>query len=224
MWAGLFFNLFKSFNVALRGQIVLLNLHRFVGRTGFIWTCPIKDLCSKLCVTEHVSLINPLVFRNLWNVFIKAWFGFRWFQELRVKNLFSLVVFYPSPRLISILIKVSLKFLGFKGCYFLFFLVWFWPDSPINTKLLCCCCLPVGLTSCPAPFLIFIQSGEKDRVPGCGELTADGGADAGEGALQHAQPSQRPVAKQPHQAVNHWERRVQEQQLLIGPALGGGGV
>uniref|UniRef100_A0AAX7ULH1 RAS protein activator like 2 n=1 Tax=Astatotilapia calliptera TaxID=8154 RepID=A0AAX7ULH1_ASTCA len=47
------------------------------------------------------------------------------------------------------------------------------------------------------------QSGEKDRVPGCGELTADGGADAGEGALQHAQPSQRPVAKQPHQAVNH---------------------
>lgn len=51
--------------------------------------------------------------------------------------------------------------------------------------------------------LVSIQSGEKDRVPGCGELSADGGADAGEGALQHAQPSQRPVAKQPHQAVNH---------------------
>ncbi|XP_078790807.1 ras GTPase-activating protein nGAP isoform X8 [Oryzias latipes] len=47
------------------------------------------------------------------------------------------------------------------------------------------------------------QSGEADRLPGRGELAADGSADAGEGALQHAQHPKRPVAQQPHQAINH---------------------
>ncbi|XP_041849330.1 ras GTPase-activating protein nGAP isoform X2 [Melanotaenia boesemani] len=47
------------------------------------------------------------------------------------------------------------------------------------------------------------QTGEADRLPGRGELAADGGADAGEGALQRAQPPQRPVAQQPHKTVHH---------------------
>ncbi|XP_054870466.1 ras GTPase-activating protein nGAP isoform X2 [Amphiprion ocellaris] len=47
------------------------------------------------------------------------------------------------------------------------------------------------------------QSGEADRLAGRGELSADGGADAGEGAIQRTQPPQRPVAKQPHQTVHH---------------------
>lgn len=62
----------------------------------------------------------------------------------------------------------------------------------------------LSLTSCPAPSLsASIQSGEADRLPGRGELAADGGADAGEGALQHAKPPQRPVTHQPHQTVHH---------------------
>ncbi|XP_028987961.1 ras GTPase-activating protein nGAP isoform X2 [Betta splendens] len=47
------------------------------------------------------------------------------------------------------------------------------------------------------------QSGEADRVSGCSQLTADGGANAGEGALQHVQLPQRPLAHQPHKAVHH---------------------
>ncbi|XP_029971575.1 ras GTPase-activating protein nGAP isoform X3 [Salarias fasciatus] len=37
-------------------------------------------------------------------------------------------------------------------------------------------------------------SGEADRLSGRGQLAADAGAGSGEGALQHAQPPQRPVA------------------------------
>lgn len=70
---------------------------------------------------------------------------------------------------------------------------------------------------------VFVQPGEANRLSGRGELPADGGADAGEGALQRAEPPQRPVTHQPHQAVNHWERRVQEQQLLIGGRAEGHG-
>uniref|UniRef100_A0A8P4GFZ9 Ras GTPase-activating protein nGAP n=1 Tax=Dicentrarchus labrax TaxID=13489 RepID=A0A8P4GFZ9_DICLA len=47
------------------------------------------------------------------------------------------------------------------------------------------------------------QSGEADQLAGRGELSSDGGADAGEGTLQRAQPPQRAVTQQPHQTVNH---------------------
>ncbi|XP_074544177.1 ras GTPase-activating protein nGAP isoform X8 [Halichoeres trimaculatus] len=47
------------------------------------------------------------------------------------------------------------------------------------------------------------QSGEADLLPGRGQLSTDGGAGAGEGALQHAKPPQRPVTHQPHQTVHH---------------------
>lgn len=73
----------------------------------------------------------------------------------------------------------------------MFVLRCFEPDSQIVKHLFYF--RPLSLTSCPAPS-VSVQSGEADRLPGRGKLAADGGADAGEGALQLAQPAQRPVA------------------------------
>lgn len=65
------------------------------------------------------------------------------------------------------------------------------------------------------------SAGETHRVAGRGQRSPDERPDAAEGALQHAEP-QRHLAHQPHQAADHRERRVSEQQQLLDAGSGGG--
>lgn len=60
-----------------------------------------------------------------------------------------------------------------------------------------------------------VVAGEAYRVAGRRQRPSDERPDAAEGALQHADP-QRHLAHQPHQTADHRERRVQEQQQLLG--------
>ena len=60
-----------------------------------------------------------------------------------------------------------------------------------------------------------VRAGEAYRVAGRGQRPPDERPGAAEGALQPADP-QRHLPHQPHQAADHRERRVQEQQQLLG--------
>lgn len=56
--------------------------------------------------------------------------------------------------------------------------------------------------------------GEAHRIAGRSQCPSDERPDPAEGTLQHAD-TQRDLAHQPHQAADHRERRVQEQQQLL---------